>query len=55
MSEGFVICDSNFNRLKVKSPLYDRICLLRKYNGDFKHDQKVQDENYKRLCRGLFV
>lgn len=49
-SEGFVIRDSNFNRLKVKSPLYDRIQLLRTYRGDEKMDNAIQSDNYNRLC-----
>lgn len=50
-SEGFVVCDGNFNRMKVKSPIYDLLALTRQYRGDFVADRIAKAENWKRLCQ----
>lgn len=41
LDEGYVVCDNNFNRLKIKSPQYEAISLL---------GQKDINNNYLRLC-----
>ncbi len=50
--EGFVIMDKNFNRLKLKSPQYEAIVLLKgRFDTEDKREvAKFSDENFRRLC-----
>jgi len=53
--EGYVACDSNFNRLKIKSPQYDNINLLRtsKFisNEEYiKRKSQIDKDNFRRMC-----
>lgn len=43
--EGYVIVDKNFNRLKIKSPAYNRIGLLKRSESD-----SAKADNFKILC-----
>jgi hypothetical protein len=47
--EGFVLLDKKFNRLKVKSPAYELIALLRSENKDPLLNEQVNRDNFKRL------
>lgn len=49
-SEGFVICDDNFNRFKIKSPAYDLIGLLKRHS-QYNDEKEVEQNNFKRLCQ----
>ena len=50
-SEGVVVCDENFNRLKIKSPAYDLIALLRRPTGNFAKDVEIERNNLNRLIK----
>ena len=49
--EGYVVCDKNFNRFKIKSPQYDRISDL-KVNWDNTEERQRMNErdNFRKLC-----
>ena len=54
--EGYVACDSNFNRCKIKSPQYEAINLLRTNNFDnqdewLKREETIKKDNFRRLCQ----
>ena len=53
--EGYVACDSNFNRCKIKSPQYEAINLLRTNNFTnqeewLKREETIKKDNFRRLC-----
>jgi len=39
--EGYVLIDENFNRLKLKSPAYDLLALLKKGNDNYAHNKEI--------------
>ena len=41
-SEGFVVCDSKWNRIKVKSPQYVAISLLREFKNETQERRLLQ-------------
>lgn len=51
ISEGFVVCDKNFTRYKIKSPQFDKIAEL-KINWDNTEERQkmIEDSNFRRLC-----
>lgn len=50
-NEGFVVCNANFDRYKVKSPIYDLIALLRSPNEDFLKNKRSMENNTIRLLQ----
>ena len=53
--EGYVVCDSKFNRAKIKSPQYESINMLRtrKYLSDEDYEKKkaqITKDNIRRMC-----
>lgn len=43
-SEGYVLVDSKFNRLKLKSPAYDLILLLKsEFQSEFQSEEKIEE------------
>ena len=55
LMEGYVACDSNFNRVKMKSPQYEEINMLRtrRYLSDEDYEKKkgqIQKDNFRRMC-----
>jgi hypothetical protein len=51
VDEGFVLLDKNFNRLKVKSPAYELIALLRRQSEDPAVNAVINRDNFKRLIK----
>ena len=51
VSEGFVVCDDNFKRLKIKTPAYDLIGLLKPLKEDETLNSKVREDNLVRLIQ----
>ncbi len=51
VDEGFVLLDKKFNRLKVKSPAYELIALLRRPSEDPSINAKIRQDNFKRLIK----
>ena len=49
--EGFVVCNANFDRYKIKSPIYDLIALLRSPNEDFLKNKRAMENNTIRLLQ----
>ena len=54
--EGYVACDSNFNRCKIKSPQYEAINLLRTNNFTNQEEwlnraDQIKKDNFRRLCQ----
>jgi hypothetical protein len=51
ISEGFVVCDKNYNRFKIKSPQFDNIQEL-KVNWDNTHDRqiRIEKDNFRKIC-----
>ena len=49
--EGYVVCDKNYTRFKIKSPQYERISEL-KVNWDNTEDRqrKIEIDNFRKLC-----
>jgi len=39
--EGYVLVDENFNRLKLKSPAYDLLALLKKGDENYAHNKEI--------------
>lgn len=39
--EGYVLIDENFNRLKLKSPAYDLLALLKKGDENYAHNKEI--------------
>jgi hypothetical protein len=39
--EGYVLIDENFNRLKLKSPAYDLLALLKKGDDNYAHNKEI--------------
>ena len=50
-NEGFVVCNANFKRYKIKSPIYELIALLRSPNEDFLKNKKAMENNTIRLLQ----
>jgi hypothetical protein len=56
--EGYVLCDSKFNRVKVKSPNYVRLALLAGENADganWKRILSIVQENEGTLALFFFA
>jgi RNA ligase len=51
VDEGFVLLDKKFNRLKVKSPAYELIALLRRQSDDPAVNAVINRDNFKRLIK----
>lgn len=49
--EGYVICDKNFTRFKLKSPQFDKIAEL-KINWDNSEERQkiIEADNFRKLC-----
>lgn len=50
-NEGFVVCNANFKRYKIKSLIYELIALLRSPNEDFLKNKKAMENNTIRLLQ----
>ena len=51
VSEGFVACDKNFYRLKIKSPQYENIAELKiNYDNTDERQKIIEKDNFRRLC-----
>lgn len=49
--EGYVVCDKNFTRFKIKSPQFDKIAEL-KINWDNTEERQkmIERDNFRKLC-----
>lgn len=51
VSEGFVVCDKNYNRYKMKSPQFERISELKiNYNDTEERQVLIDKDNFRKLC-----
>lgn len=49
--EGYVVCDKNYKRFKIKSPQYERISELKiNYDNTEERQTMIEKDNFRKLC-----
>lgn len=49
--EGYVVCDKNFTRFKIKSPQFDKIAELKiNWDGTDERQKMIERDNFRKLC-----
>ncbi len=49
--EGYVVCDKNYNRFKIKSPQFERISDLKiNYDNTDERQIAIEKDNFRKIC-----